>query len=255
MVADVERRESFDFGRVIGGTFGLIGRNFLPFLLLAALLAGLPYFGILVLQSALAATDPGAMVLASFGASIGSLLAAMILQGALTRASIDDLSGKGVSIGPALSSGLRYFFPLLGLGIFLGLGIMLGLILLIVPGIILAIRWMVSSPPIVVEDVGITEAMGRSATLTKGHRWALFGLCLLYLILVYAVTIVATLLTGSFETATMGVGIYSTAALIILPVVQTLLSLVGTVGVASTYFELRRIKEGVNVADLASVFD
>jgi Membrane domain of glycerophosphoryl diester phosphodiesterase len=253
MAVEAERRESFDFGRVIGGAFGLIGRNLFAFLTLAGLLSGLPYLGVLVLQSAIAASDPSAFAGVSLGATIASMLAAMVLQGALTRGAIDDLSGKGVSIGAALGSGLRYFFPLLGLGVFLGLGLAIGFVLLIVPGVILSVRWMVAAPPIVVEDVGITKAMGRSAELTEGHRWALFGLSLLYWVLVYALSIVATLLTGALEAATSGV--YTTGALVVLPIVQTLTSMLGTVGVAATYFELRRIKEGVNIADLAAVFD
>jgi len=38
-------------------------------------------------------------------------------------------------------------------------------------------------------------------------------------------------------------------------VIQAFEALISTVGVAAIYFELRRIKEGVGVSELASVFD
>jgi hypothetical protein len=37
--------------------------------------------------------------------------------------------------------------------------------------------------------------------------------------------------------------------------VDSVVAIVSTVGVASIYFELRQIKEGVGVAEIASVFD
>ncbi len=61
--------------------------------------------------------------------------------------------------------------------ILVGIGVVLGLIALIVPGIILAIMWHFFGY-VIVENPGIgpIDAMRRSAEITRGHRWQLFGL-------------------------------------------------------------------------------
>ena len=62
---------------------------------------------------------------------------------------------------------------------------MLGLILLIVPGIIFAVVFGFYGFVIAErgDGVGITESLQRSADLTRGHRWQLFGLSLLILLI------------------------------------------------------------------------
>src|SRR5690349_6424635 len=92
----------FDFGRVVGQTFGLIGRNFLLFFLLALVFVGGPQFAIQYAQSmAYSSGDPLMVSYIGFGSLLASLVFTYILQGALTRASVDDLSGKGVQFGAA----------------------------------------------------------------------------------------------------------------------------------------------------------
>lgn len=44
-------QESFDFGRVVGQTFSLIGRNFALLVSLALVFVGIPQFGLLYAQS------------------------------------------------------------------------------------------------------------------------------------------------------------------------------------------------------------
>jgi hypothetical protein len=190
-----------------------------------------------------------------------SLVTTYILQGALTRASVDDLSKKGVSIGAALGDGLRYFFPLFIVALLVGLGTGIGLLLLIIPGLFLIVRWAVAAPAALIEREGPTHSIGRSAELTQGHRWAVFGLVLLYFVFFYASIIGLSMVlaaTGDIGSTASGVMtrdvsgyIYAGAT----AVVETLLSLVATVGMASLYFELRRVKDGVGVDELAKVFD
>jgi uncharacterized membrane protein len=64
--------------------------------------------------------------------------------------------------------------------ILFGLAFLLGFILLIVPGIIVLIVWQFFGYVIVENpQTSATEALRRSAEITKGHRWELFGLGLL----------------------------------------------------------------------------
>ena len=95
-MAMAEAGANFDIGRVIQRTIALVGRNFVPFFVLALVLTGLPA---LILQTVLP-TDPAAIQNAPgsyattfFIGLLVSLATGVVLQGALTRAAIDDLSG------------------------------------------------------------------------------------------------------------------------------------------------------------------
>ncbi len=243
----------FDFGRVVGQTFGLIGRNFFAFVILALLLVGLPGFGILYLQNFILAQRPDLLAWAPLATTIFSMVMSYILQGALTRASVDDLSHKGVNLSAALGDGLRYLLPLFAVGLLATLGVFIGLIFLVIPGLILMVRWVVAGPAIVIEQDGPTHALGRSAELTEDHRWAIFGLLLLYLVFVYSLTFGYRLALSGASGILPDAGGYVFAA--VSAAVGALLSLVRTVGMASLYFELRRVKDGVGIDEIAKVFD
>jgi len=251
----------FDFGHVVGQTFGLIGRNFFAFITLALVLVGAPRFGIMYLQSTLLDERPDLASWAPLAGGLVSLVTTYILQGALTRASVDDLSKKGVSIGAALGDGLRYFFPLFIVALLVGLGTLIGLILLVIPGLFLMVRWAVSAPAALIEREGPTHSIGRSAELTEGHRWAIFGLVLLYVVFAYAIGIglgIALAAMGGLGSTAAGVMTKDMSGYIFAGAtssVESLMSLVATVGMASLYFELRRVKDGVGVDELAKVFD
>lgn len=250
--------ERFEFGRVVGQTFSLIGRNFVWFLLLALIFVGVPDFGVFYAQGYIFQSQPDLYGWVTFGGAVVALVTTYILQGALTRAAVDDLSGRGVRLGAAIGAGFANFFPLFIVAILVGLGVFLGFIALIVPAILLAVRWAVAAPALVMERVGPTGAMGRSADLTEGHRWAIFGLLLLYLVFAYALQIGLALLITSMGATLQDRVVLSTPGLlfgVLNAAVSAVVTLISTVGTASLYFELRRVKDGVGVEDLAKVFD
>ncbi len=251
----------FDFGRVVGQTFGLIGRNFFAFAILALLLVGVPRFAMMYAQATVLAERPDLMGMVLLVGGLVSLVTTYILQGSLTRASVDDLSNKGANMGAALGDGLRYFFPLFIVALLVGLGVLVGFIFFVIPGLFLMVRWAVSAPAVVVEREGPTHSIGRSADLTEGYRWAVFGLILLYVVFAYAISIglgMVLAATDSFGVQGAGIMTKDAAGYIFAgssSIVEALTSLVGTVGMASLYFELRRVKEGVGIDELAKVFE
>lgn len=90
---------------------------------------------------------------------IGSL-AGFVAQYWLTRRALDRHGlrhGRGV---------VALYF---GMCLVSGLGIVLGLVLLILPGLWLAARWIAAGPVLFCEEVGAIDALGRSASLTKGR--------------------------------------------------------------------------------------
>lgn len=68
----------------------------------------------------------------------------------------------------------RYFWRYIGAGILYGLLVGAGLILLIVPGIIWAIKYSMTLSLIVDKDMDIIGAFKKSAELTSGIKWRLF---------------------------------------------------------------------------------
>lgn len=74
----------------------------------------------------------------------------------------------------AIAVGLDLFPKLLLTVALFGLGVIGGFMLLIVPGVILMVRWLVVSQVVVVEGRSGTEALRRSFELTRGRFWASF---------------------------------------------------------------------------------
>lgn len=78
------------------------------------------------------------------------------------------LAHRGYAIGH--NRFLAYF----GLQILMGLGVGLGFLLLIIPGIILLVRWMLASGYVVGTETPVMEAFGKSWEATSGYGWSLF---------------------------------------------------------------------------------
>lgn len=246
----------FDIGRVISRTVGLISRNIVPFGTMSLIFAGAPYFIIQMLTPGLIQSDPSMVTVLIFGGAIVSLVGGMVLQGALTRASIDDLSGAGVNIGTALSAALAVLLPMIGLGILMALGIGIGMIFLVIPGVYLALCWAVSAPVLIVERLGIVGSLQRSTALTQNHRWPILGLVVLFVVIIIIINMIVGFLIPGGAMALMGLpgGETPYLAFIILTIVQVFTSMIATAGGASIYFELRQVKDGLGVTDLAKVF-
>ena len=71
----------------------------------------------------------------------------------------------------------------IGLSFSVGFLVALGCIALIVPGVLLAVRWSLAVPALVLENKDIGDAMSRSSDLTLGNRGRVFVIWLLFVIL------------------------------------------------------------------------
>jgi hypothetical protein len=98
-----------------------------------------------------------------------------LVQGALLEVVDDEHRGREARGLKELyrSSGAR-LGPLLAVSILMGLGVGLGLMLFVVPGILLAVRWAVATPVVMLEGLGPRAAMRRSRELVEGHRKDVF---------------------------------------------------------------------------------
>jgi hypothetical protein len=270
MTADVAvERGHFDIGRVVSETVQVLRRNIVSFGILGFVLAGLPMAVVSYLQLAGMRTRLAGMATGSFdfsagffeGVGLGGLTALItnaILQGALIYATVQDLNGAKPSVSESLATGLRNFLPLIAVTFLFVLAFAFSLILLIVPAIMLACAWCVAAPSVVADRTGILGAFGRSAELTRGHRWSIFGLFVLLFVILLVLGTVFNALTGVSGFARDPAAIVdkmSSPLFVILAVVrQTISAVVGSTVVAVLYVELRRVREGASPQWLAEVF-
>lgn len=258
MTAIAAEAPKLDIAKVIGSTFGVLGRNFVPFAGLTVLMVGVP-MAIVSLGLLDVVVDPASM---DFGMEdvglfvIGflvSIITSAVLQGALVYGTVRDLNGARATFAECLAMGLRNFLPVILLSILMGLALIVGFMLLIVPGVMLLVAWCVAVPARVSEQTGLIEAFGRSAELTRGNRWRIFGLMLLFLVLTW---IVGALLTPiSIAAMTAGPQGMVLGQMINSTVSGVINALIGATGASVIYVELKRLKEGLAPDALAALFD
>src|SRR5215813_5105600 len=174
------------------------------------------------------------------------LMLSMVSGAVILHGTFQDMRQRPVSLIESLKVGLRRFLPLTGLALAGSLLQCIGFVLLVIPGLILYTMWFVSVAACVVERTGVWASLRRSKDLTKGHRWKIFGLGALIIILSFANPV----LQGPLKTAGG-----DTVALIFTLIWTSLGSVFSSIVVAVTYYDLRAAKEGLDIEQIASVFD
>ena len=246
----------FTVGGVLGATFGVLFRNLGGFVILAVLIN----LGIYLIEGAIGAdtSEPG---MPAAGADLLlNLVGYSFLSALVSFGTYRDLRGDRAPLGQVVSRGFRVLLPVIGVSIVVTIAYLVGFFLLIVPGIV-AIVWLwVAVPAAVVERPGVFGAIRRSLELTKGERWRIFGLLVLFV-----ASLLILMLVGGVYGMVVGMNPELTEAEMSaaidgpMEVAGTLfgvvLSLIASISVAVSYFLLRSQKEGVAVGDLAGVFD
>lgn len=281
------RLEKFQIGRVFNNTFAVIDRNPGLMIALAALFLVLPAVALNLSNhwnggpNGYIATPPlGAkwvIMSSSFLSLVLSLIyfvCALLFQSSLVQATIEDLNGKRPAIGDCIQIALRSIFPTLGVGLIVFLAMILGLIVMGIAGMLVpifgaiiafvvllvaGIRWLlgisVSVPVLKQERLGMFGAMSRSRALTKGSRWPMFGVFLILFLAALAFQMMFALLIGLIFAFFSGL---STVALIFGAIgsvlIATVVSTVASVAIAVAYVELRQVREGTSVDELAEIF-
>lgn len=87
--------------------------------------------------------------------------------------------GQRPRAGGVFVAGFEAFTPLFAAVLLAALGIALGLLLLILPGVYLAVRWYFVPQAVVVEGARGPGALARSSSLVDGFWWRTFGLIVL----------------------------------------------------------------------------
>lgn len=242
---------AFDMGRVIGRTFSLLERNFPPLSVFALIFVGLPQFISLWIQwnlPPLGDQGSAASVLRNIALALFTAAGACVMQGAVIHRAVTRFNDRRAQFGSDLSAGLRFCLSILTITLLTILMVGGGLVLLIVPGIIIAITLSVAVPVRVMEGSSIFGAFSRSAALTRGHRWRLLAL--------FAILLVIGGILGGILGGLAG-AIFGPSPLLAasMGTMRAAALLFNSVLVAAIYYELRILKEGVAADNTVSVFD
>jgi hypothetical protein len=236
----------FRVGDVFGKAFSVFGNQLGGFLLLA-FVPLIPVLAVSLLAPAgpvvaqTAQTTPGLAGLSTFL----TFVLQIVVQATTLYAAFQQLGGSPFSITQSLGVGFGRLLPVLGVALLSGILAGLATILLVVPGIIVLCMLYVAAPVCVIEKPGVIASLHRSAELTKGYRWPIFGI----VALVGIVGIIAQfVLRGLFGVATVWGKLLSFSWLVIV-------TSFGAVLVAVAYHDLRVAKEGTDIDNLANIFD
>ena len=261
MAEDAVDNGAVKIDRILSRAAGTIRNNPLIVLGLGLVLGGIPAA---LFQTVTATRDTQGdavqlvvLLQVAGAAGLGMLLCYALLQAALVPATLAEEEGGKASLGECASGALRSLLPLVGLNILLWVAIGFGTMLLVVPGIILAVIWAVASPALVAERTGLFGAFSRSKMLTRGARWKVFGVELVGLIFIWlasaALNLVLVASVGSRAFLASGTGVPIWYALLTALVQAVIITFWSTLQ-ASLYVELRNWTDGPQGAALAKVF-
>jgi len=134
----------------------------------------------------------GSEILASLFWTFGALAVSLVVSAASQAATVIAVSqvhlDRPAGVMDSFSKVKHKILGVIGLSISVGFLVGLGCIALIVPGILLLIRWSLAVPAKVLEDKGVGEAMSRSTQLTEGNRGRVFVIWALFVALSIAVS-------------------------------------------------------------------
>lgn len=178
----LELRRKRDLGRILDDSFSVYRANFGTLLLIAAAVVVPVYllvygFGLGWLWSGYETRVTGTeLELADVSDQLVGIAAQLLVVTPLVTAMTVHLvrtaaEEQRAPARDAIAVGLDLFPTLLLTVALFGLGVIGGFMLLIVPGVILMVRWLVISQVVVVEGRGGTEALRRSFDLTRGRFW------------------------------------------------------------------------------------
>ena len=267
----------FRVGRVINRSISILSRRFATVLIIAAAVY-LPAFLINLsmlrfVWGDMVTRGPAQSVAYVIFLSVLFIVFSVLGQAMIVHAVFQDIRRRPVSLGASVKVGLRRFFPLFGIAIlfvvliFLALALFIGLLASVkppplrvllpvllalppIPIVLIVTVYFVTTPACVVEERGPFGSMGRSAQLTKGHRWRIFGLELLLI----GLLLIASILIGLLNWALSTIGGPLLGAISGL-LWNTVWVAYYAVMVAVAYYDLRVCKEGIDIEQIAAVFD
>ena len=174
-----------------------------------------------------------------------------LMTGFVTYIVVMQVNGSPSSIGRALSQVARKILWIVLASVLVSIPIVIGFVLLVLPGLMVMVVLWVTIPAVVSERLGPLAAMKRSHELTRGHRWSILGVVLVFLLLLIGVGV-------AFQYAFLPLGVmagYPVVTSHIIGAFNNLAYIFGSIAAAYGYVHLKMEKEGTSVSELVKMFE
>ena len=242
-------------GEILDTSFSLYRRHFSALATVALVCTGLP----LVLRLFLEAGG-GLLsnLLLAFLYGLSLVVLNLIATGATVFIVSESYLGRPLGAREALSRSTPYIGRILVCSMLIAFIVGLGFMLMVIPGVILAVGLALAIPAVVLESgSSATAALSRSWELTRGSRWRILGLGVTLLILLYipfvAITgLLAVVLPQASGERFGAASVWTVAAIAVGGVVQMFIYPLFYCVLTVTYYDLRVRKEGFDLELLAS---
>jgi hypothetical protein len=251
-------------GELLDRTFSLYRSHFGLFLGIFAL----PHLLVLAFQCVGVAFQSSGNQLANIfgnmlwtlGALVLTAIAAAASQAATVMAVSDVYLNRPATVKDSFVRVKDEIGGVIGLSMLVGLGVGAGLVLLIVPGILLALMWSLAIPVKVLENKGATDAMSRSSDLTKGDRARIFVIWFLFIMLSIGVSLLLQwpITMAAIASAKSGLqqsGNWRVASLAATFVSQCLVGPLATIAFSLVYYDERVRKEAFDLQLMMATLD
>jgi hypothetical protein len=173
---DLGRRR--DLGALLGDALRVYTRNFAAFFVISAAIvvpvqAIVGGFGLDQFTSAY--EESPSVAEAAIPTVVGFLVTAPLVTAASIYALRDLAVGERARAGRSLTEAMEAFAPIFFAVVLAAAGIALGLLLLLIPGIYVAVRWYFVPQAVVLEGTGGPEALSASGRTVEGSWWRTLG--------------------------------------------------------------------------------
>jgi hypothetical protein len=193
-------------------------------------------------------TDSTALV--SLTVVVFSVLAALVTVGAVSKCLLDAYTGHATNWRHSVEFAASRLGPLLWLAIICEVLLTIAFILLVIPGIYLAVCWTLALPVLMFEGIGGYAALRRSRELISGFWWTAFGALLVGIVAIIVFYIVLGLILNAIANSSSHISVILVlggisriiAGIVTYPVLASIATVI--------YIKLRATKEGVGAQDL-----
>jgi uncharacterized membrane protein len=241
-------------GEILDTSFSLYRRHFAALATVALICTGVPLVLRLFLETAGGIFNNLALALL-YGISL--VVLNLVATGATVFIVSESYLGRPISAREALDRATPYIGRILVCSLLLALVVGLGFLLLLIPGIMLAVGLALAIPAVVLEPrSSASAALSRSWELTRGARWRIFGLGVTLVVLLYipvlAITGLLALLVSPSQAVIGSASVLMIAVLAVSGIVQMFIYPLFYCVLTVTYYDLRVRKEGFDLELLAS---
>lgn len=237
-------------GELLDRTFQLYRNHFVLFVGITAV-AYLPKF---MIQCGLLLIPKQATGVTLFGTLL-SLILSLAAVAAAQAATVTAVSAvyldQRITVRESYSRVLGMILRVVLVMIGMGIGIGIGILLLIVPGVILALMWALTIPIVVLENADLREALARSRELTSGHRLRVLMIFILFTVLTYLMFLVVespviALIAARGAKAVVG-GAFAVTTYALSLVSECLVTPLMTIALSLMYYDERVRKEAFDI--------